>query len=380
MIRSALTTAAIVLVAATAPAADPEEPALAAVGVPPDRDAVIGFLTDLAAGKRAGLPKQVAAELVANLASRDYAAREQATRTLMEQLLPPVALLKDARRTGPPEQVRRAGRILAAVATRPDPVAAALRLVRRKKWDMSLGQLIRVAEVTQTGPATDAAHDLLAERATAEDETAVRGWLTDKNPKRVAAAGRVLPLISKADATADVRKLLDHADDGVRYAAARGLAEKADSVDFQPFKGKLSADAFARLLTAAEWDFRTANAERVNDPAVKKRYGRLLEQYAAALLAADGYRHERKQPNYNAQWVKLGLDTSARPDVILYKVKWFNGGWSEWLSPGFGDVVMARGKPDPRNIRCWGCFDDHEYEVILATGPDRHRTILDVKQ
>lgn len=99
-----------------------------------------------------------------------------------------------------------------------------------------------------------------------------------------------------------------------------------------------------------------------------------------ALQACDAYRHETKNASNDLTWVNIGLDTSSKPEVLLYRVRWFSGGWSGWMTPGYGDVLMEGNKPDPRNIRCWACFSDHEYEVILATRPDQHRMILDVKQ
>jgi hypothetical protein len=50
------------------------------------------------------------------------------------------------------------------------------------------------------------------------------------------------------------------------------------------------------------------------------------------------------------------------------------------MTPGFDDQLMEGAKPDPRNIRCWACFFDHEFEVILATRPDQHRAIVDAKR
>lgn len=371
----------VLICCATAFAADADdERTLSLLNVKTERTAVLTFLDEVATGKRASLKKDEATALVAQLGSRDFAEREAATKKLKEPLFPPVAELEAAVKSGNPEQARRARQILSLAAARPDPIAAAVRLVRSKKWEAKLDQLIAVADVCATRTAAETLQDLLAERATPADEKAVRAWLTDKNPKRVAAGARVFPLISKAEVPAEVTKLLDHADEGVKFAAARGLLQRMDSVDFKTYKDNLSAEGYARLIAAAERDFRVANADKLKDEKAMAKYGKIVEQLIPALQACEAYKHEKKPGTNTDEWVKLGPDTSSKPEVLFYRVRWFSGQWSGWMTPGYGDMLMEGAKPDPRNIRCWACFGDHEYETIQATRPDQHRVIVDAKQ
>lgn len=69
-------------------------------------------------------------------------------------------------------------------------------------------------------------------------------------------------------------------------------------------------------------------------------------------------------PGGTGPFEKLGLDTSAHPEILRYRIQWFSGGWSDWYIPGQNDIDWLTNL-DGTKRRVWSYFDDHthEYEV-----------------
>lgn len=52
-------------------------------------------------------------------------------------------------------------------------------------------------------------------------------------------------------------------------------------------------------------------------------------------------------------------DSSANPKILVYRVKWFRGGWSRWFVPGIND-----GDSKVKGDLMWRYFSDHAYEYV----------------
>ena len=105
-----------------------------------------------------------------------------------------------------------------------------------------------------------------------------------------------------------------------------------------------------------------------------QQYETMLNNYAKALSKVEGVEQIKRAASRDRQWHDQGLDTSKHPEVLVYQIRWFNGRWSGWLVPGFNDREKGKG----RNVRHWGCFADHQHEVILTTRKELYREIQDL--
>ncbi|MBM3228999.1 PKD domain-containing protein, partial [Candidatus Parvarchaeota archaeon] len=64
----------------------------------------------------------------------------------------------------------------------------------------------------------------------------------------------------------------------------------------------------------------------------------------------------------------LGLDTSAHPEILKYRIQWFSGGWSDWYTPGQNDIDWKVNN-DGSQRRVWGYFADHTHEIVKCIDP-----------
>jgi len=72
-----------------------------------------------------------------------------------------------------------------------------------------------------------------------------------------------------------------------------------------------------------------------------------------------------RQPLISKEFENLHLDISAHPEILLYRIKWSNGVWSQYYIPGLGDVdtkVNTDGTPR----RMWSYFADHVHEITTC--------------
>ncbi len=69
-----------------------------------------------------------------------------------------------------------------------------------------------------------------------------------------------------------------------------------------------------------------------------------------------------KSYNINYDWQK------KKGRIIAYKLRWFNGNWSEWFVPGVTDLdwkfSVVGGKKQVR--RMWSYFNDHVHTYIIC--------------
>jgi hypothetical protein len=66
-------------------------------------------------------------------------------------------------------------------------------------------------------------------------------------------------------------------------------------------------------------------------------------------------------PTRDRYWERLGLDTSAHPDIDYYRIKWFSGSWSKWYETGVDDKDWKTNY-DGTERRVWSYFTDHYWE------------------
>jgi len=62
----------------------------------------------------------------------------------------------------------------------------------------------------------------------------------------------------------------------------------------------------------------------------------------------------------------LGLDISIHPEILKYRIRWFNGSWSTWYVPGQDDIDWKI-NTDGTQRRIWAYFDDHTHEYEKCT-------------
>lgn len=71
---------------------------------------------------------------------------------------------------------------------------------------------------------------------------------------------------------------------------------------------------------------------------------------------------ESGKPQGGTAWESLHLDTSSHPEIIEYRIQWFNGGWSPWYVPGVGDLDSKTNYDGTKRL-LWSYFQDHNYEI-----------------
>ncbi len=76
-------------------------------------------------------------------------------------------------------------------------------------------------------------------------------------------------------------------------------------------------------------------------------------------------REQYRGPSFDPRWsqsLDLNLDQEIyNVKIIAYKVRWFNGKWSDWFFPGDGDVYKKTHEPARRY---WACFYDHSHMYV----------------
>lgn len=344
------------------------------LGVAPTRESINKFLDAVARGDHGPIPARDADELIARLGSDDFEMREQATKRLSALLFPPVEKLEQAARHTDAEIARRAEQILTQLSTRTDPIAALFQTVRAGGIPVTAAQILPVLTRCENPAALEAAQDALVAAVGKDDLVQVRKWIEDKDVRVKVAGLRALGAIRKGDAVGELEKHLDSKDAKVRGAAARALVDLGKALDYKKYAAELEPETRVLILRVAEKRFRQENKDNRAKPGVMDEYEKLLSDYAAALAKVKNVKQEKKGPQNTQYWLELGLNTSKHPEVLMYRIQWFSGQWSNWFMPGFNDREIGKG----RDIRMWACFNDHEYEVITTTDKTRHREAQDL--
>lgn len=77
---------------------------------------------------------------------------------------------------------------------------------------------------------------------------------------------------------------------------------------------------------------------------------------------------EKSGERNDIRWTQ-GLNTEIdhtllKGDVIAYKIRWFNGSWSDWYVTGVNDIDWKTYGNVMRRV--WSYFDDHEHQYIIC--------------
>lgn len=72
-----------------------------------------------------------------------------------------------------------------------------------------------------------------------------------------------------------------------------------------------------------------------------------------------------RQATRDKYWERLHLDISAHPEILKYKIQWFNGRWSNWYTTGVNDLDWKTNY-DGTERRVWSYFTDHTHEVMMC--------------
>lgn len=348
--------------------------ALRDIGVAPTKEGITGFLAAVAKGDHGPVPAREADKLIAQLGDEDFDTRELATKRLSAMLFPPFKKLEMATKNKDLEVARRARWALGRYSDGPGPIQALFQVARAHSVPLTASQILPVLIRCEYPAALEAAQDAFVASAGKADLGLVRRLLGDKDLRVKAAALRALGAVGKEDAADELRKYLRSKEVTERGAAARALAGLGKVMDYKKYTADLDPESRVLVLRDVEKRFRQENKDRRARPGVLGEYETLLGDYAAALAKAKNVKFEKKGPQNTQYWLKLGLDTSKHPEVLMYRIQWFSGPWSGWYVPGFNDREVGKG----RDIRMWGCFNDHTYEVITATDRTRYREVRDL--
>ena len=110
-------------------------------------------------------------------------------------------------------------------------------------------------------------------------------------------------------------------------------------------------------------------ADWMQTAAKVKKIPELGDLYQQA-KASDALLVSSANANRKQYWRDL-KDVNANQEILMYRIKWFKGGWSPWFVPGHNDTNKA--SPGKRN---WNFFYDHQHEIVtikVKRGPFRSR-------
>ncbi len=196
---------------------------------------------------------QRVARLIRDLGSTEsFAKREGAMAQLMVLPQPPREALTSAAAGSDPDVRWRAKQILQTATVESDRVLyAALRVSEEKKLPGLTVELIRAVPLCDKPHLLYAVGEAMQAVARADDAETLRGALKSKNVElRVAAAGALGKALGR-EAADDLHKLTDDAQDRVKVAAARALANVGDRRSLTALVELLSADDINVRATAA---------------------------------------------------------------------------------------------------------------------------------
>lgn len=312
--------------------------------------------------------------MLKNLSNDRFLVREKATVKLINLLFPPVDRLQTVRKNGDLEARVRADRILKIVQGRPHPLALTFQFARDHQVDIDSELFLKVLRKCQRDPQLwNAGVTTLIANAKAKDLKLAKRLLKEKTPEDKGIGLRLLAKLEKDKAIPTIQKFLESDDPQLREMAVMALLDAGDTLDLGKLENVLEPLALARVYRQAESLFRKRHKEdRTKE--INARHQKLLEQYVAVLDKLKVTEHKKMKRRNGNYWIKLGLDTSKHPEIVMYRIRWFRGGWSGWYVPGFND----RHSDKKRAIRYWACFSDHEHEVVIVRDEQLERPILDL--
>jgi len=315
-------------------------------------------------------------DLISQLGSNTFKVREQAVHQLAMMQKPPMEKLKAACHDKDLEVAVRAKSVLSRIEQREDPRSIVFRVIRLQQIPVNPPQLLQVIAGCENNTAFETALDTFAALVGPNDLELVRKGLSDTNVRVKAAAVRALPRVEKDQEVliATLRDWIEHDDSQVRSAAVRALIQSGEKLDAEKYAKLLDVETMVIVWQTEEKRFRDENKDKRQNREVMQQYQTLLTKYANVLAQSKDVDRATKLASGDLQWIKHGLDTSKHPDVLMYRIRWFNGRWSGWFVPGFNDREKGKG----RDIRYWACFNDHEHEVIVAKTKGKYREIQDL--
>ena len=98
---------------------------------------------------------------------------------------------------------------------------------------------------------------------------------------------------------------------------------------------------------------RVLSGEKTAVPVSKELFTKLQSSEAFQVVR----RQPLRQQDPNSPWRTI-QDSEAHQEILIYRIKWFNGKWSGWLLSGVNDINKQL------NRQHWNCFYDHQHEFI----------------
>ncbi|MFT5526352.1 MAG: hypothetical protein ACI9G1_005515 [Pirellulaceae bacterium] len=348
--------------------------ALQVVDVLPNRQSVEIFLKKVESGSFGVLEDSQAVALIQQLGHQRYQSRVAAEERLKSVLNPPQKLLLRAADHSDVEISVRAQRILAALRTRPDPRIAVFWLIKNEKIRVDLDLLLKAILKSTNSQMARAGQGALAAIANRDDLPQLRSWAESEDERVQGGAILALAKVLGKEAIAELLLILDGADAAAQSAAALALVELKADIDWPKYEKLLDKESLAKVIHFREANFRQMHRADRDNVDVMNAYSQLLERYIEVVGSSEGVFREERKPTNSTHWFLQGLDTSKHPEVLAYRIRWFNGKYSSWMVPGYND----REKEKSRDIRLWSNFNDHPHEVVYTTDRSKYRLILDL--
>eukprot|EP00913_Durusdinium_trenchii_P023465 g22043.t1 len=220
-------------------------------GITPDTKGLAEYLRNLRPNEKQRLH---ARQLVKMLGSGVFAERDAATRELASLPQLPVAALKQALAGNDLEVRWRARALLKARQVNQTPLMYAIfETITLRRIPGLIDELLATIPLCESPYLTDSAQKAVTASARTSDSKRLRSAIRDNNVNVQIAAINALSATIKREARDDLRTLLEPPtrDDGVVFAAARGLANIGDRKALMPLVGLLSSkDARIRSQAA----------------------------------------------------------------------------------------------------------------------------------
>ena len=344
-------------------------------GIEATADGINRYFADLLENSTGLTEKEIDA-LIAQLGGSSFREREQATKRLAALENPPIARIKVATKSKDLEISIRARRVLEMLEGRQDPRIGVLRVVELQKPSIDLELLLKFIAKCDDASVVEQAIETFAAMVDGKVAGLVRNSAADPDEKVCAAAvrswGRIEP--DKSKLVAKLQAWLDDERPLVRTAAVRALLEAGKALNTEKFAKLLDPKTLAVVMRSEEIRLRDKYKDQRQDRETMKKYRVFLDRYAETLVKAKVVDRKKSAAANTRHWMDQGLDTSKHPEVVMYRIRWFNGQWSGWFMPGFNDRETGKG----RHIRYWACFNDHEHEVVVATQKNFDRKIQDL--
>ncbi len=301
-------------------------------------------------------------EAIAALGSESYVRRVRASRRLMKTLFPPIQRLKKAAEKGDLETQLRIRKLLNTTSSKPHPLAALFKLMETRRIRIAPSLLIKTLERCEDEYLLSAGQDALLATIQRDDLALAKKWIASKNPQRKVIGFFVLGALQKQKAIPELKKWIKDKNPTIRFAALRALVKTTNEIDLEKYVKGEDDGTLVLIYRAALANIRQKheNPKKKND--VARKYSNLTKKYAEVLTRLDSFEKKQQKRLNTRYWIKLKLDASKHPEIVLYRIRWFNGRWSQWFAPGYNDR-----HPQLKKMRMWGLFNDHQSEVIVAT-------------